>query len=342
MIVSRGKYYSGQLDVASYRKILLDLYEKNSDYRFTVDAVFTNILLPYEYLLTYRDRELTEEDGRQLQWLYDQLLDYMYHLPGDGVYSPVMEYFSGILMDYIEVPQAMSFEEMGLRCMALLHPPTYVHSMMVGSLSRCLCEHLLKRNPGLFMGVQECKTVEEVKLYKKKIVDFCYHAACCHDFGKLPMIDMISIYGRKILDIEFSMLKHHTTLGAEMLKRHESTRDYAPIAIGHHRWYDGSKGYPEGYDVAHLQEKVIIDIVTVADCLDAATDTVGRSYSTGKKPDEIFLEIQEGAGTRYSPMIASMFADFRVREDLTHILNNTRRSDYRDTYMLLKELQERG
>ena len=43
----------------------------------------------------------------------------MYHLPGDGVYSPVMEYFSGILMDYIEVPQAMSFEEMGLRCMAL-------------------------------------------------------------------------------------------------------------------------------------------------------------------------------------------------------------------------------
>ncbi|MBR6849394.1 MAG: HD domain-containing protein, partial [Lachnospiraceae bacterium] len=321
MIVSRGKYYSGQLDVASYRKILLDLYEKNSDYRFTVDAVFTNILLPYEYLLTYRDRELTEEDGRQLQWLYDQLLDYMYHLPGDGVYSPVMEYFSGILMDYIEVPQAMSFEEMGLRCMALLHPPTYVHSMMVGSLSRCLCEHLLKRNPGLFMGVQECKTVEEVKLYKKKIVDFCYHAACCHDFGKLPMIDMISIYGRKILDIEFSMLKHHTTLGAEMLKRHESTRDYAPIAIGHHRWYDGSKGYPEGYDVAHLQEKVIIDIVTVADCLDAATDTVGRSYSTGKKPDEIFLEIQEGAGTRYSPMIASMFADFRVREDLTHILN---------------------
>ena len=342
MIVARGRYYSGQLSAEDYRKILLDLYEKNSDYRFTVDAVFTNILLPYEYLLTYREQELTEADGRQLQWLYDQLLDYMYHLPGDGVYSPVMEYFSGILMDYIEVPQAMSFEEMGLRCMALLHPPTYVHSMMVGSLSRCLCEHLIKRNPGLFMGVQECRTVEEVELYKKKIVDFCYHAACCHDFGKLPMIDMISIYGRKILDIEFSMLKHHTTLGAEMLKRHASTRDYAPVAIGHHRWYDGTKGYPEGYDVAHLQEKVIIDIVTVADCLDAATDTVGRSYSTGKKPDEIFLEIQEGAGTRYSPAIAALFADCKVREDLTHILNNTRRSDYRDTYMLLKELQERG
>ena len=342
MILARARYYSGRISLEEYRDILSDLYEKHSDYRYTVDSVFTNMLLPYEYLRTYQDTKLTETDGEQLKWLYDQMLDYIYHLPGDGVYSPVMEYFSGFLMDYIEVPQAMGFEEMGLRCMALLHPPTYVHSMMVGSLSRCLCEHLLNRNPGLFMGVCDCKTVEDVTARKKSIIDFCYHAACCHDFGKLPMIDMISIYGRKILDIEFSMLKHHTTLGAEMLKRHKSTCDYAPIAIGHHRWYDGSKGYPEGYDVAHSQEKVIIDIVTVADCLDAATDTVGRSYSNGKKPDEIFMEIQEEAGTRYSPAIADMFSDRRVREDITHILYNTRRNDYRETYSLLKELQERG
>ena len=54
------------------------------------------------------------------------------------------------------------------------------------------------------------------------------------------------------------------------------------------------------------------------------------------------MEIQEEAGTRYSPAIADMFSDRRVREDITHILYNTRRNDYRETYSLLKELQERG
>ncbi len=342
MIIARNRYFSGQIDRLEYRKILRELYIKYHDYGYDMLAVFRNVLLPYEILLTYKDCELTDEDGHQLSWLYDQMLNYMYHLPGDGVYSLVMEYFSGFMMDYIEVPQAMSFQDMGLRCMALLHPPTYVHSMMVGNLARCLCEHMISRHPGLFIGMEGCNSSEEVKMHRKKIVDFCYHAACCHDFGKLPLIDTISIYGRGLLDAEFELLKQHTVLGAEMLKRHESTRGYALVAMGHHRWYDGGKGYPEGYDVAHYPEKTIIDIVTVADCLDAATDTVGRSYSRGKKFEEIFAEIQEYAPTRYSPAVASLFSIYQVREDIKHILSNTRRSDYRHTYDLLKELQERG
>ena len=80
-------------------------------------------------------------------------------------------------------------------------------------------------------------------------------------------------------------------------------------------------------DVAHLQEKVIIDIVTVADCLDAATDTVGRSYSTGKKPDEIFMEIQDGADTR-EKLIKAMTDVYEgldaetAGQDLTEFLEN--------------------
>ena len=342
MIEARNRYLSGQLDKIEYRKILRDLYEKYHDYGYDMMTVFTNVQLPYEILQTYRDCTLTEQDGYELSWLYEQMLNYMYHLPGDGVYSLVMEYFSGFMMDYIEVPQAMNFWEMGLRCMALLHPPTYVHSMMVGNISRCLCEHMISKHPGLFIGMNGCETSEEVKMHRKEIVEFCYRAACCHDFGKLPLIDTISIYGRGLLDSEFELLKQHTVLGAEMLKRHESTREYALVAMGHHRWYDGSRGYPEGYDVAHYPEKTIIDIVTVADCLDAATDTVGRSYNKGKKTDEIFAELQEMAPSRYSPAVASLFSIYQVREDIKHILNNVRRSDYRQTYALLKELQDRG
>lgn len=117
-------------------------------------------------------------------------------------------------------------------------------------------------------------------------------------------------------------------------------RRYANIAKGHHKWYDNTKGYPEDFDTGKVPEKVIIDLVAVADCIDAATDTVGRSYNRGKTLDDMKAELTEGAGTRYTPYIVELLEDEKVCRDITYILTQYRERLYRNTYMRLQQVTE--
>ena len=137
------------------------------------------------------------------------------------------------------------------------------------------------------------------------------------------------------------MIKCHADLGADLLLRCESTKNYANIARGHHKWYDNSKGYPTNFSTEALPEKILIDLVTVADCIDAATDTVGRSYSKGKSLTDMKRELSEGAGTRYTPYITELMEDTKVFADVEFILSSYREKLYRDTYVRLQNVSER-
>lgn len=119
-----------------------------------------------------------------------------------------------------------------------------------------------------------------------------------------------------------------------------STRTYVDVANGHHRWYDDTKGYPADFITADSPVKTIIDIVACADCMDAATDSFGRSYNQGKTFEQYEKEVCEGSGTRYAPYFPELFKDCEVREDLLWLLSKGRHTEYRNTYYFLKEMQE--
>jgi hypothetical protein len=75
-----------------------------------------------------------------------------------------------------------------------------------------------------------------------------------------------------------------------------------------------------------------------ADCLDAATDTIGRSYSRGKTFDMYRKEVEEGAGTHYAPFLPELFSREECREDISYLLGQGRERMYRETYRLLKRM----
>lgn len=125
-----------------------------------------------------------------------------------------------------------------MQALAALHPPTYIHARMVSGLTECLCGHLLKRSPGRFVGALGCATIADVLERREALLQYARHAACCHDFGKIPIIDTIFMYGRALLDAEFDFIKAHSDLGYRMLSNVPSTRAYADVARGHHRFYN--------------------------------------------------------------------------------------------------------
>ena len=342
LLSRRADYLSGNLSMEEYKNSLSELYQKRNRRSFSLDDIFINVLLPVEYIRLLANRRLSEKERNTLEEFYHNATNYVLQLPNQDTLNFLLEYFCALLNSYIEIPGGMSFAELGLSCLAAFHPPTFVHTMMVGKIAACLCGHLLRIHPEAFAGVAGYDGKEALTEEKRyEIIQFTYQGALCHDFGKLFIMDIIAIYGRKIMDDEFEMIKCHTDLGSDLLLRCESTGKYANIARGHHKWYDNSKGYPQEFHTDSVAEKVVIDLVTVADCLDAATDTVGRSYSRGKTLEDMKREFAEGAGTRYTPYITELMEDEKVLADLEFILSQYREKMYRDTYVRLQKVSER-
>ena len=327
-------YEAGEISGENFRKKLVSLYKKSGGgFSGSQDhGIFFRI--PTEYLKSLKGCKLTESDKYLVSRFYRNSLNYAHLASGSEALCDLLEYLTGEMVNFIEIPGGITFEEMGLGCMAALHPPTYVHSVMVAQIARCIARHLLNRAPEIFAGLNITEP--------QNILSFVYHAALCHDFGKLMIADTIMIYGRNLLDEEFMILKEHPRIGADLLSKYPSTAAYANVAFLHHLSFDGKGGYP-GYDnPAALPEKAVIDIVTCADCLDAATDNVGRSYKKGKTIDEFASELRLGAGTRYAPYLADLFEDVAFREDIGFLLQQGRRNCYERTYGKIQEFTKQS
>ncbi len=337
----RNRYYAGKITREAYMQSLLELYHDRNNSLYDISEITENIQIPIE-LLGLIDREhLTEEDKALITVLFNNVIAYIFHMPNSGTLTFLLETSIHILKYFVELPGENDFEGIILNLFAALHPPTYVHSRMVAQFSVCLCGHLIDSNPELLIGIEGCKSAEEVTKNRTAILDFTWHAAICHDTGKIPIIDTIFVYGRNLLDMEFDLVKTHPKMGATMLKRFSSTAKYADVALGHHKWYDNSRGYPEDFDTRNSPLKTLIDLVQCADCLDAATDTIGRSYSRGKTFDEFCEEIREGSGTHYAPWLYPLLSKPEVREDIIFLLTKGRNRNYHDTYQLLKAVNEK-
>lgn len=338
----RNGYLAGKISGEEYRRILENTYNdrKNDDY--TTGGGYLNLFVPEEMIRMIGTGRCGARDQQLLQKIYRNLISYAFHIPNGESVSVLLEPYADCLNGFIEKPGCISFEDMVLQCLAAFHPPTYVHSLTVAQITECLCGHLIATRPELLAGVLECGDREAVREKKDEIIRLAYHAALCHDFGKIMIIDTIFVYGRKLLDMEFELIRTHPKTGSGMLKRHASTKAYADVALGHHKWYDNSRGYPEDFDPSGSPLKPIIDIVHAADCLDAATDSVGRSYREGKTLDEYLAELREGAGTRYAPWLCELTAMPEVRADLEYLLSGGRQNNYRNTYYLLREMQMRS
>ena len=360
LAVLRSAFLSGRMERDEYMDALTGLYRDCEERNFpdsSVDEVHCILDIPLEYIYAlerpsgYVTKEtdhptgggaaepLTPEQTDHLTRFYRMIEKRALHAADRYSLPFLLEFLSMLLLHFIEVPE-ISFMEFCLTVMGTLHPPTYVHSRMVGEISECLCRHLIRREPERLIGLNGYADAEQVLEHGEEIAGFIRNAALCHDFGKIPMIDIIFVYGRKLFDFEFELIRHHPDLGMIMISRIPSMRGYLDIVRGHHKWYDDSAGYPPGFFMEESPQQVLIDLVTCADCMDAATDAIGRSYSRGKTLDEYIAEVAEGSGTRYAPFLAEMLRESDVHADMERILRERREEYYRSAYRMLAGKEE--
>lgn len=131
-------------------------------------------------------------------------------------------------------------------------------------------------------------------------------SASLHDLGKIGIDDPILSKPGPLTDEEWSKMKAHSEIGADIVSDLDPSEESAKVAAAirhHHENYAGD-GYPhrlKGEDIPYLSR-----IISIADCYDALTET--RSYhKPSDKRKAINILVQEMQEDKFDPYLFNKF-----------------------------------
>ncbi|MDP5215272.1 two-component system response regulator [Pseudoalteromonas tunicata] len=134
--------------------------------------------------------------------------------------------------------------------------------------------------------------------------DDLLHAAPMHDIGKIGIPDSIMLKPGKLTDDEFTIMKTHAEIGAEIIGEADSEllRLAKSVALTHHEKWDGT-GYPNGLkgDAIPLEGR----IVALADVFDALTSK--RPYKEAWPIEQTMDYIRQQSGVHFEPKLVELF-----------------------------------
>jgi HD-GYP domain-containing protein (c-di-GMP phosphodiesterase class II)/Na+-transporting methylmalonyl-CoA/oxaloacetate decarboxylase gamma subunit len=132
-------------------------------------------------------------------------------------------------------------------------------------------------------------------------------SAILHDIGKIGIPDAILLKDGKLSDAEFSKIKKHPEIGANIVQQVQGFSEMSVVIEGilyHHERYDGH-GYPMGIKGSNIP--LFGRVIAVADAFDAMTSN--RPYRKGMPFEKALRIIEEGKGVQWDPEISNLFVD---------------------------------
>ena len=207
----------------------------------------------------------------------------------------------------------------------------YVHTMMVKQISLVLLDYILDHNPQYLGGVAG-HSWEYCRDHKQEILTLMEDCALLHDIGKYFCLDIVNNSSRALTNDEFDIIKEHPTNFSKIYQggispQMQCIRDCAEL---HHLWYDESGGYPRR---SHTANKPFVNILTIADCIDAATDNIGRPYGMGKTLEQVMAEFDADRDTRYCGYVSDILHVEEIHRALSYVINDRRQELYCDIYL---------
>lgn len=151
--------------------------------------------------------------------------------------------------------------------------------------------------------------------WEKERTDDLRYAALLHDIGKIGVPDSILNKPTRLSNVEFDIIKSHTTTGGEILREHTVVDAAEDVALSHHERYDG-KGYPRGLRGKEISEEA--RIVGIADAFDAMNSS--RVYRKACDRDYIMGQLIDGRGKQFDPeyvdVLIRLWNEGRLEESL--------------------------
>ncbi|MCX6539343.1 MAG: diguanylate cyclase [Acidobacteria bacterium] len=129
-------------------------------------------------------------------------------------------------------------------------------------------------------------------------------AAMLHDIGNLAVPEHILSKTGTLSDEEYSRLKIHPRVGAEIIRSVPFPYPVASLILSHHERWDG-RGYPEGLKGHEIPAGA--RILAVADCFTAMLS--GRPHRPARTYAEAIATLRENGGSALDPTLVERFIE---------------------------------
>lgn len=327
------EYRCGFISKELFLQSIEKLMDEGNPASFDEDSNYRIISLPAFYALyLHQSPQLIPPRREYIIHLYRRLLDYLQAIPPEAISDQLRLYVRQILSEFAEVEGGPSFRELAQISLAMFSPELFAHGYSVGKMAQALCAVMLEKDPGLFADIPELQDLapgEEMAA----VQELAYYSGLFHDLGKINFSQLYNHAGRQMLRSEEEALQLHASAGWLYLKEHDSTRQYADAARGHHRWYDGSDGYPLDFTRKSSPYRVMVDVVAFADYLDIEDeDSVlpARTVSFEEKISQA-LKLE---GHRFSPLVTGWLRTRELLRPLKELYETGRREGYYQCFRL--------
>lgn len=263
----------------------------------------------------------------------NRIMGIMDFIKTDGIKN-IAPYVEQNILDFIKefclVLPVEDIKKVLLEITVERHASTVIHVYGVTEIYGIILDYMLEHNPEYFVGILGGFTLDDVKNRKEEIRAIGRDMALFHDIGKHSIIRIIGNSSRRLFDFEFNALKTHVTYGYKMIENVNFNEAIKDGILFHHKWYNNEGGYPAQSD--ETCNKPLVDILSVADSIDAATDKYGRSYAFAKSLKALLDEFNCFKNTRYSAAVIEALSMQEVFDNVNDFIERRRVDMIYDVY----------
>lgn len=327
------EYFCGMFGIDGLLARMETLMDGADAADFSEEGMYGIISLPAfysQYLNDYPDK--IPGRAEYVRNLYRRAMEYVEAFPREEESEKLFLYLRQLPSTFVEVEGGILYKQFLLKILMRFAPEIYVHSKVVADAAVVFCRLIIDEEPDFFDDMDSIREIGEPLEKRQAILDYARECGMLHDVGKINFMNLYSQTARQWFEEEYEMAHLHTNVGAAWLGERESTSMYAPVALGHHCWYDGSHGYPETYHRLECPCRQMVDIIGMLDWINNVVDTATMYTGVEKSFREAVDAAIDLERRRFSPLLTARLRDKAIAEQMEKAFAEGRREGYRLLY----------
>ncbi len=325
------EYNCGYVDLDTTIGRLEQLIDSAPYDQYDIPGFYANVQLVAMYSIFMDNNPQLQTDENRIRFLERatrKMLKALVTCPADKFTDNFFFMVDVCLSNYHETAVSIPYRDIAETIMRRFSGTLYIKARKTGDLLELLCSELYERDKSFFDDIPFISHISDEVLKKETILRYAQECGFFSDFGSIKMNIQRTMDSRKLFEDEEEFYQLHARSGYGDLSRNKSTHDYADIALGHHKWYDGTDGYPDDYIRIESPYRQMTDAAKLASDLLSRWD--GDMEGLAK-------DMLSRARREYSPMVVSCLLDKELCREIENILGGDDSVYYKEIYDEMKK-----
>lgn len=330
-----AQYHCGVRTMSYLLNWLEGVYMERDEQDYSPEGFYCNMFLPALYA-SYLDHSREDLYSKKyvLSFMYRRLEKYVRRMPDHQLSESTLSNLLACLQSFVEYPDGIQEKDFILTLVVCRSPDGYAASYMAAQIARKMVKRALKDCPEALLGALGLNDAESLRAHRGSLEEFVYEACLLHNVGDMAFSNFRRRIGRSLLEEDENLIRCHVYAGAKLLSQSPSTRPYVYAALGHHRFFDGSGGYPAEYHRSEDPNVMLTDLVSAAIHLVRLMDDRGTGPDGSLPLDEALAKLKSESGTRLSPVWCGLLIE--MEPELREYLRSGQAEAFQAAFRLLR------